>query len=58
MKSKIIYHNPDLKSWNEALVLGRAGKSRGKFNLKNLTNNKHLSLDFSQMKGWKNTRKF
>ena len=59
MKSKIIYHNPDLKSWNEALVLGRAGKSSGKnktwFNLKDLTNNKHLSVDFSQIKGWKNT---
>ena len=59
MKSKIIYHNPDSKSWNEALVLGRAGKSSGKnktwFNLKDLTNNKHLSVDFSQIKGWKNT---
>ena len=59
VKSKIIYHNPDSKSWNEALVLGRAGKSNGKnktwFNLKDLTNNKHLSVDFSQIKGWKNT---
>ena len=49
MKSKIIYHNPDSKSWNEALVLGRAGKSNGQnktwFNLKDLTNNKHLSVD-------------
>ena len=55
MKSKIIYHNLDLKSWNEALVLGRrAGKSSGKnktwFNLKDLTENKHLSVDFSQIK--------
>ena len=60
MKSKIIYHNLDLKSWNEALVLGRrAGKSSGKnktwFNLKDLTENKHLSVDFSQMKSWKNS---
>ena len=30
VKSKIIYHNPDSKSWNEALVLGKAGKSNGK----------------------------
>ena len=55
VNSKIIYHNPDSKSWNE----GRAGKSNGKnktwFNLKDLTNNKHLSVDFSQIKGWKNT---
>ena len=43
----------------EALVLGRAGKRSGKnktwFNLKDLTNNKHLIVDFSQIKGWKNT---
>ena len=59
VKSKIIYHNPDSKSWNEVLVLGRAGKSNGEsktwFNLKDLTNNNHLSIDFSQIKGWKNT---
>ena len=43
----------------EALVLGRAGKRSGKnktwFNLKDLTNNIHLIVDFSQIKGWKNT---
>ena len=59
VKSKIIYHNPDLTSRNEALVLRRAGKSNGKnktrFDLKDLTNNKHLSVDFNQKKGWKNT---
>ena len=27
VKSKIIYFNPDSESWNENLVLGRAGKS-------------------------------
>ena len=27
VKSKIIYFNPDSESWNEDLVLGRAGKS-------------------------------
>ena len=58
-KSKTIYHNPDLQSWNEALVLGKAGKSNDKnktwFNLKYLTNNQYLSVDFSQIKGWKNT---
>ena len=49
VKSKIIYHNPDSKSWNEALVLEIAGKSSGRFNLKDLTNN------FSQINGWKNS---
>ena len=59
MKSKTIYHNPDSQSWNEALVLGTAGKSNDKnktwFNLKYLTNNLYLRVDFSQIKGWKNT---
>ena len=55
VKSKIIYHNPDSKSWNEALVLEIAGKSSGRFNLKDLTNNQHLSIDFSQINGWKNS---
>ena len=59
MKNKIKYHNQDSKSWNEALVLPRAGKSSDKnkmwFNLKDFTYNKHLSVDFSQIKGWKNS---
>ena len=59
MKSKTIYHNPDSQSWNEALVLGTAGKSNDKnktwFNLKYLTNNLYLRVDFIQIKGWKNT---
>ena len=29
VKSKIIYFNPDSESWNEALVLERAGKCNG-----------------------------
>ena len=59
VKSKISYHNLFLTTWNEALVFRRAGKSNGKnktrFNLKDITNNKHLSVDFTQIKGWKNT---
>ena len=58
VKSKIIYFNPDSESWNEALVLGRAGKCKGKnktwFNLKDITADKHISVDFNQIKGWKN----
>ena len=30
VKSNIVYHNSDLKSWNETLVLERAGKSSSK----------------------------
>ena len=30
VKIKVIYHNPDSKAWNKALVLRRAGKSSGK----------------------------
>ena len=28
INSKIIYHNPDVQPWNEALVLGRAVKAQ------------------------------
>ena len=59
VKSKITYFNPDSESWNEALVLGRAGKCSGKnktwFNLKDITADKHISVDFNQIKGWKNS---
>ena len=30
VNTKVIYHNSDTNSWNEALVLGKAGKSTGK----------------------------
>ena len=30
VNTKVIYHNPDTNSWNEALILGKAGKSTGK----------------------------
>ena len=40
-KCEIIHQKPDLKSWNKALVLGRAGNSSAKnkiwFNLEYLT---------------------
>ena len=58
VNTKVIYHNPDTNSWNEALVLGKAGKSTGKnktwLNIKNLQNNSHQSVDFSKIEGWKN----
>ena len=58
VKSKIVYHNPESNSWNEALVLSRAGKSSGKnkswFNIKYIKEDKHKSVDFSRIKGWKN----
>ena len=58
VKSKIIYFNPDSKSWNEALVLGRARKCSGTnktwFNLKDIAADKYIGVDFNQIKGWKN----
>ena len=58
VNSKIIYHNPDNDSWNEALILGKAGKSTGRnknwLNIKNLQDNSHQSVDFSKIEGWKN----
>ena len=51
VESKIIYFNPDSESWNEALVLGRAEKCKGKnktwFNLKDITADKNISVDFN-----------
>ena len=59
VKSKIIYFNADSESWNQALVLRRARKCSGKnktwFNLKNITADQHISVDFNQIKGWKNS---
>ena len=58
VNTKVIYHNPDTNSWNEALILGKAGKSTGKnkasLNIKNLHDNSHRSVDFSKIEGWKN----
>ena len=40
VNSKVIYHNPGSNSWNDTLVLGKAGTSTGKnktwLNIKNL----------------------
>ena len=58
LHSKIVYHNPDTQSWSEALVLGEAGKSTGKnktwLNIKNLGDDSHQSVNFSNKKCWKN----
>ena len=59
VKSKIIYHNPVLTSWNEAIVLKKAGKNSDQnkrwFNLKDFTD-KHLSgVDFSLINVSKNS---
>ena len=57
-KVKVEYytHNPDSNTWNEVLVLGRAGKSTNRikswFNLKDISQNKHISVDFNN-KVWK-----
>ena len=55
---KIVYQSPVLQSWNEALVLSRAGKSTSRnrtwLNIKNLGDDSHQSFDFSIIKAWKN----
>ena len=44
---------------NKSLIIGRAGKAKGKnnswFNVKDITQDKHISVEFSKIKGWKNT---
>ena len=58
VNTKVIYHNPDTNLSNEALILGKSGKSTGKnktwLNIKNLQDNSHRSVDFSKIEGWKN----
>ena len=54
VRSTVLYHNPDYNSWNKALVISRAGKTKGKnnfwFNIKNITPDKHINIDFSRIK--------
>ena len=58
VKSKVLYHNPDDNSWNKAYILGRAGgRDSTWFNVKNLTQDKHESVNFSKIQGWKNIKK-
>ena len=56
-----MYHNPDTQSQNKVLVLSRAGKSTCKnrtwFNIKNVEDNSHQSVNFSNIKGWENVKK-
>ena len=58
VKSKVLYHNPDHITWNKTYILGRLGKAGGRnsalFNRKDLTQDKHISVDFSKIHGWKN----
>ena len=54
-KSKVLYHNPDHNSWNKAYILDRAGKTGVRnstwFNVKDVTQDKHISVDFSKIQG-------
>ena len=40
------------------MIISRAGKAKGKnnswFNVKDITQDEHISIDFSKIKGWKN----
>ena len=56
----VLYHNPDHNSWNKAFIISRARKVKGRnnswFNVKDITQDKHISVDFSKIKGWKNIK--
>ena len=58
VKRNVLYHNPDHDSWSKAYILGRVGKAGSRnstwFNVKDLTQHKHISVDFSKIQGWKN----
>ena len=58
VRSTVLYHNPGHNSWNKALTISRAGKAKGKnnslFNVRDITQDEHISIDFSKIKGWKN----
>ena len=54
----VLYHNPDHNSWDKALIISRAGKVTGKnnswFNVKYITQDEHIGVNLSKIKGWKN----
>ena len=58
VRSTFLYHNPDHNSWNKALIISRAEKANSKnnswFNVKDITQDEHISIDLSKIKGWKN----
>ena len=60
VRSMVLYHNPDHNSWNKAFIISRARKVKGRnnswFNVKDITQDKHISVDFSKIKGWKNIK--
>ena len=60
VRSVVLYHNPDHNSWNKAFIISRARKVKGRnnswFNVKDITQDKHISVDFSKIKGWKNIK--
>ena len=56
VRSTVLYHNPDHNSRNKVLILSRTRKAKGKnnswFNVKYITQDQHISIDFSEIKGW------
>ena len=61
VRSTVLCHNTDQNSWNKALIIRRAGKAKGKnnscFNIEDITQGEHVSIDFSKIKGWKTSKK-
>ena len=59
--SKVTYEDSDRNEWKKAMILSRAGKSSGVnkywFNIKDLKDGSVKSVDFENIKSWKNLDK-
>ena len=58
LKSEITYEDPDTNEWRKAMIISRAGKASGKnkywFNVKDLEDDTMKSIDFENIRNWKN----
>ena len=58
LKSKITYEDPDTNEWRKAMIISQAGKASGKnkywFNVKDLEDDTMKSVDFENIRSWKN----
>ena len=58
LKSEITYEDPDTNEWRKAMIISRAGKASGKnkywFNVKDLEDDTVKSVDFENIRSWKN----
>ena len=58
LKSEITYEDPDTNEWRKAMIISRTGKASGKnkywFNVKDLEDDTVKSVDFENIRSWKN----